>query len=62
MVEDFRFDQIVLTNVKFGAVEWETIAGGHVRQKLDKWSLTRFSGQFTCRHHAASAAAAGLLS
>ena len=25
-------------------------------------SLTRFSGQFTCRHHAASAAAAGLLS
>ena len=23
---------------------------------------TRFSGQFTCRHHAASAAAAGLLS
>ena len=36
MVEDFRFDQIVLTNVKFGAVEWETIAGGHVRQKLDK--------------------------
>ncbi len=26
------------------------------------WSLTRFSGQFTCRHHAASAAAAGLLS
>ena len=27
-----------------------------------KRSLTRFSGQFTCRHHAASAAAAGLLS
>ena len=27
-----------------------------------KGSLTRFSGQFTCRHHAASAAAAGLLS
>ena len=25
-------------------------------------SLTRFSGQFTCRHHAASAAAGGLLS
>ena len=25
-------------------------------------SLTRFSGQFTCRHHAAPAAAAGLLS
>ena len=25
-------------------------------------SLTRFPGQFTCRHHAASAAAAGLLS
>ena len=36
VVEDFRFDQIVLTNVKFGAVEWETIAGGRVRQKLDK--------------------------
>ena len=29
---------------------------------LRERSLTRFSGQFTCRHHAASAAAAGLLS
>ena len=31
-------------------------------QERVEGSLTRFSGQFTCRHHAASAAAAGLLS
>ena len=37
-------------------------SGGGERASEKWWSLTRFSGQFTCRHHAASAAAAGLLS
>ena len=36
VVEDFRFDQIVLENVGFGEASWDIIAAGRVREKLDK--------------------------